>query len=186
MFDVSPGEMLFSLPGGAVASGRCFQIIPRFGEYSRPRTLSSGDVVGVDVDDGGGGGDGSGGGGGDGCGGGGGGDYVTNPTLARLATALKSHMDKVYSSEVLRCLQRRMPVTLPALQNVWTCLESMPTEEVTQFLVRGFVFRSICVGGTYVPSGRRGCRGRQKGVGAEEVRDEGVRSYVLPPIFWSI
>lgn len=148
--------MLLSFPGGTVPSGLCFQISPRFGQYSRPRTLSSGDVGGVDVDDGGGDG-------------GGGGDYVTNPTLARLATALKSHMEKVYSSEVLRCLQRRMPVTVPALQNVWTCLESMPTEEVTHFLVRVFVFRSIYVGGTCVPSGRGGCRGRQKGIGAEDV-----------------
>lgn len=105
----------------------CFQTIPRFGQYSRPRTLSSGDVGGIDFGSGGGGG----------RGGDGGGDHVTNPTLARLTTALKSHMDKVYSSEVLRCLQRRMPVTLPALQNVWTCLESMPTEEVTHFLVSG-------------------------------------------------
>lgn len=104
--------------GGTGFSFRCSQIVPRFEQYSRPRTLSSGDIGGADD--------------------GGGSDLVTNPTLARLAMALKDHMDKVYSSEVLRCLQRRVPVTLPALQNVWTCLESMPAE-VTNFLVSALI-----------------------------------------------
>ena len=133
---------LFDFRGGTVSSVRCFQIVPRFGQYSRPRTLSAGDIGGL-VDDGG----------------GRAGDDATNPTLGRLATALKSHMEKVYSSEVLRCLRRRIPVTLPALQNVSTCLESMPTEEVTHFLVRGLL-RSIS--GVYY--GRRECVGRQKGM----------------------
>lgn len=102
-----------------------------FGQYSRPRTLSSGDLGGTEA----------------GyashstsvfVGGGAvlGGAESNGPNLAELARALRVHMDKVYSAEVLRSLLRRSPVTVSALQSVRKCLKPLSAAEVTRFLVR--------------------------------------------------
>lgn len=94
-------------------------------QYRRPRTLSGGDFSGVR-------------GAGCGAGFGDGGDafHPVNPSLARLAEALREQMDKLYCSEVLRSLLRRTPVTLSTLLTVRRCLRPLPQEEVTRFLVR--------------------------------------------------
>ncbi|CAB1116053.1 unnamed protein product [Ectocarpus sp. CCAP 1310/34] len=101
----------------------------RFGQYCRPRTLSTGDLAMVH---------GGGGGGGLRIGGGSGGSGTTMPivtSLARLTEALRKHIDKIYCSEVLRSLLRCTPVTIPTLLTVRRCLRPLPAEEITRFLV---------------------------------------------------
>lgn len=103
----------------------------RFGQYRRPRTLSAGDLSGVRA---------------------GGGDRNTpspvNPSLKRLAEALREHMDRIYCSEVLRSLLRFTPVTLSTLLTVRRCLRPMPPEEITRFLVRANTGVCVCMLGS--------------------------------------
>lgn len=75
-------------------------------------------------------------GGGSGGSGGSGTTMPINPSLARLTEALREYMDKIYCSEVLRSLLRRTPVTMPTLLTVRRCLQPVPAEEITRFLVR--------------------------------------------------
>lgn len=86
-----------------------------FGKYSRPRTLSTGDLKGLH--------------------GIGAAEIANHPALEQLIEALEAHTKKAYASEVLRCLLHRKPITVSTLQSVRRCLRPLPMSEVTRFLV---------------------------------------------------
>lgn len=106
----------------------------QFGQYHRPRTLSTGDLGDMGI-----GGDGtcsSHSGHGHGSTNSGGQNSNSSAiTFARLAGALESGMEKIHSSEMLRSLLRLQPVTCAALQSVNACLALLPSNEVTRILV---------------------------------------------------